>query len=383
MNDTLLDELQQTLKSSGPNQAIDRLCASLEDAKDYQSLFYALLMKKRKELGLSPIATGSNQDLPKEMHEPFEEAIRQSGRTVGQLYLRDGNIPAAFGYFQMIGEPEPIRAALEELTLPEGADCQPLIEIALHQQVHPRRGFDWLLERHGTCNAITTMSSDIPLAQDVRAYCVQKLIRTLHTELLARLKAEIVSKQGFEPTGKTIAELIEGRDWLFSDDYYHIDLSHLNAVTQMSINLEACPELQLARDLCAYGKKLSPKFLYPSDPPFDKQYHDYDVYLGILTGADVEGGVAYFRKKAEEADPHEVGTFPAQVLVNLLLRLKRPQEALAAARQFLAHVSNERLSCPNLVELCQQTGDYSVLAAVAREQGNPVNYLAALIGSQK
>ena len=32
-------------------------------------------------------------------------------------------------------------------------------------------------------------------------------------------------------------------------------------------------------------------------------------------------------------------------------------------------------------ELCQQTGDYAALAEVAREQGNPVNYLAALIAA--
>ena len=54
-----------------------------------------------------------------------------------------------------------------------------------------------------------------------------------------RLKAEVREKQGFEPTATTVAELVEGRDWLFADDYYHIDLSHLNAVIQMAGQLEA------------------------------------------------------------------------------------------------------------------------------------------------
>jgi hypothetical protein len=74
-----------------------------------------------------------------------------------------------------------------------------------------------------------------------------------------------------------------------------------------------------------------------------------------------------------------VGTYPAEVLVNLLLRLKRPQEALEISRRFLTKMGEGRLSCPSFVELCQQTGNYQALAEVAREQENPVNFLAGMI----
>lgn len=383
MNADLFDNLQKTLASAGPTAAIDQLIAELTQVKDYQGLFYSILMKRRHELGLSPVPTAPNHDLPSELVEPFEEAIRQAARTVGGMLLQDGNLPGAFAYFNMIGEIEPVRAALDEMKLTEDVDTQPLIDIAFYQGVNPKRGFDWILERHGICNSITSLGGDVPLAPDVRTYCMQRLIRALHTELLTRLKAEIAGKQGFEPSGQTIADLIRGRDWLFSDEYYHIDLSHLSSVVQMSIALAPCAELELARDLCAYGKMLSPRFAYRSDPPFDQSYQDYDMYLGILTGADIEGGVAHFRAKAEQADPYEVGTYPAEVLVNLLLRLDRPREALETARKFLGQVSDARLSCPNLVELCQRTGSYDVLAAVAREQNNPVNFLAGLLGPGK
>lgn len=93
--------------------------------------------------------------------------------------------------------------------------------------------------------------------------------------------------------------------------------------------------------------------------------------------------MAHFRAKAEQADPKEIGTYPAEVLVNLLLRLNRQQDALATARKFLSHVSDGRLSCPNLVELCQQTLSFGTLAEVARENNNPVNFLAGLIGTAK
>lgn len=271
MNATLFDDLQKTLKAAGPQAAIDQLCVQLKEAKDYHSLFYALLMKKRQELGLSPIPTGTNQDLPADVHASFEDAIRDAGRTAGQLFLQDGNIPGAFAYFRMIGEPEPVREALDKTQLDAEQDCQPIIEIAFHQGVHPRRGFDWILQRYGICNAITTLGGgEVPFGPDVRNYCIARLVQTLQGELLSRLRAEIATKQGFEPTGKTIAELIEGRDWLFADDFYHIDLSHLSSVVQMSIHLDSREELLLARDLCAYGKNLSSKFMQQTAPPLRK-----------------------------------------------------------------------------------------------------------------
>src|SRR4051812_13119345 len=107
-----LDDLQQTMAQKGAAAAIDRLCAELRDAKDYGNLFYALLMKKRHEMGVSPVATGSNQDLPPEVHQQFEEGIREAAITVGDLYLQDGNIAQAWGYFRMLGETGPVYQAL-------------------------------------------------------------------------------------------------------------------------------------------------------------------------------------------------------------------------------------------------------------------------------
>ena len=51
-------------------RSIDRVDA----AGDYGSLFYALLMKKRVELGVSPFPTGPSADLPPHTHEPYEDA---------------------------------------------------------------------------------------------------------------------------------------------------------------------------------------------------------------------------------------------------------------------------------------------------------------------
>src|SRR5262249_47630062 len=282
----------------------------------------------------------------------------------------------------------PVRAVLDSYQPGEEEDVQPLVQIAFYEGVHPRKGFDWILKRFGLCSSITTLSSQegSHSAAD-RNYCIQTLIRALSHELPERLTADIERRERKLPpeaeapadAGGVVRRLIAGRDWLFEDDFYHIDVSHLSSVVQMSINLAPCPELELARELCDYGKKLSPRFQNPGEPPFENQYEAFGVYLAILAGDKVDEGLAYFRKKVEENNPEEVGTFPAEVFVNLLLKVGRDKEALSVARKYLAGISDRRLTCPSLPDLCRQVGDFRTLAEVAREQNDPVHFLAGLL----
>jgi hypothetical protein len=150
----------------------------------------------------------------------------------------------------------------------------------------------------------------------------------------------------------------------------------------MSIFLTTGEELSMARELCEYGKRLSPRFLGAGEPPFENQYQDYAVYLAALAGDAVEEAIAHFQAKVDKADPENEGTRPAEVLVNLLLRLERPEEALAVARKHLASVNSRPLGCPSIVELCQRTKNYRALADVAREQGDLVHFVAGLVAEK-
>src|SRR5438105_15294214 len=100
-------------------------------------------------------------------------------------------------------------------------------------------------------------------------------------------------------------------------------------------------------------------------------------------GQEVGAGIAHFRAKAESADPQTIGSYPAEVLVNLLLRIGREAEALEVSRKLLAPLAEAPRSCPSFVELCQRTGNYKALAEVAREQGNAINFVAGLIAARK
>jgi hypothetical protein len=392
MDPALFDELQQILETQGADAAIARLCDRLTEQKDYHSLFYAILMDTRHRLGVNPLPTGSYHDLPKESLPSYEEAIRSAGRHVGNLYLKEGQLPQAYSYFRMLNEPEPVRNALEDFQPGAEEDIQPIVQIAFYEGVHPRKGFDWILSRYGLCSAITTLSSqDLQQAPEVRQYCIQRLVRALYAELRERLAAEIERHEDKRPVEAdapadapgAVRKMIVGRNYLFADDSYHIDVSHLSSVVQMSVSLQPCAELDIARELCEYGRHLTGRFTNAGDPPFEDLYKSHGAYLAILAGDDVERNLDFFREQAANADPQTVGTYPAEVLVNLLLRLQRPAEALAVARKYLVGVDNRQLTCPSVSELCQKVSDYRALADVAREQGDPVHFMAGLLAAGK
>src|SRR5262249_52772226 len=251
----LFDDLRRTLAERGGPAAVEQLCDALRARKDYAGLFYALLMKKRHELGVSPVPTEPAQALPASAHAAYEDGIREAARTVGRLFLQEGDIPRAWVYFRMIGEPGPVAEAIETVTLGEGEESQQVIEIAFHQGVHPRKGFDWLLERYGICSAITTASShDFSPNPQARTYCNRRLVQALHAELVERLKADIAQREGKTPAADSVPGLLAGRDALFADEFYHVDVSHLSSVVQMSLHLPDGAEIGLARELCAYGE---------------------------------------------------------------------------------------------------------------------------------
>jgi hypothetical protein len=284
----------------------------------------------------------------------------------------------------MIGETGPVTAALDTFTPGEEADVQPIIEIAFHHGLNPKRGFDLVLDRYGICSAITFLSGGFSAAHgpEVRDHCIGRLVRSLHEQLFERLKMAVEQQQGFAPTARTIPDLIEGRDWLFADDAYYIDISHLSSVVQMSVELTHESDLRLGRELCSYGKRLAPALKYAGHAPFEDTYEDVDAYLAVLLGESVEEGLAHFRKKIT-SDPEGPDTLSAAVLVKLLVRLSRQKEALEVAKEYLAQEDERSLPCPGPFELAVKLGDYESFAAAARKRHDPVHFLAGLIAGKK
>jgi hypothetical protein len=376
------DRLKRTFAEKGAVPAVEQLCNDLRELGDLNALFYALLMKKRVELGVSPFPTGSSAELPASTHEAYEQAIREAGRLVGNEFLKQHDLRKAWFYFNMLGETDPVRKYIDAFVPTDADDVQPIIEVGLYHGVHPGKGFDIVVSRYGICNAITTYSGqDFSRNPDAKQHCIRALVRSLYDQLLERLKTDLESRGGKVENNATVGAIVSAHPELFDDGAYHIDTSHLSSVAQFSLELEASPERKLARELCAYGEKLSDSFKFSSDPPFERTYADYKVLLDTLDGVNVEGGLKHFRDKIGPA-AEEGSTFPAEVYVNLMLKLGRKDEALAVAKKYLAG-ENRQLSCPGVYELCQQAGDYTGLAEAAKGRNDGVNFLAGLIAAKE
>lgn len=384
-----LDAIEGALRDRGPEAALERLAAALDDSGDYRALLDALLLRARYDLGLPLIASGSLAGIPEPVRSQYEERYVDAIRQVGSRYLAAGDIPTAWAYFRVIGENEPIAQAIRNYVhdrdgaAGDGDRLGSIIEVAFNHGVDPLRGFELILSHYGTCSAISAFDGLPGQDEPTRIACAERLIRHLHRELVANIRSDILGRgQLAPPPGATIAEIVATREWLFADDSYHIDISHLASVVRMAV-LATDPEvIALAADLTEYGRRLSPRLQFEGSPPFERVFEDHGVYLRALLGQDVDAAIAHFRAKLgpPAADPESAGSpVPAQILISLLVRLGRLDEAIEIAAAYLSGQQDSSLFCPNLAQLCQQAGKPGRLAELARDRADAVNYTAALL----
>jgi len=375
MADDPFDNLESTLRSGGPEAGFDLLIGKFREEKKYPLVFEARLMKSRHALGLPLIQNERLEDLPEAKRVVHERDFMAAAREVGGLFLADGDIPRAWPYFRAIGDSAPVAAAIEKLQPQENQD--PVIEIALHERVHPRKGFELILGNYGICRAITFLEQYPD--RKTREDCIRLLVRTLHHDVVENIKRTIAKAEGAAPETRNVPELVAGRDWLFGEYDYYVDTSHLVSVLRFSLDLTDCETLGLAVELAEYGKHLSTMFQFRGDPPFEDGYDGHALYLRALIGENVDDAIAHFKTKIATSNPDDVGTAPAQTLVTLLSRLERYPEAIAVSLEHLRETDPNQLICPSVFQLCQMSGDYDRLRSLARERGDLLHFAAAAL----
>lgn len=383
--------IDRALANDGPAAAIDALVARLDAGDDARALLDALLLKARHELGLPLVQVGSLVAIPEPARTQFEDRYVEAIRRVGGKMIAAGDLVGAWPYFRAIGEKEPIARAIEAFDPgerePGDERLGQIVDVAFNQGAHPRKGFELILGHYGACSAITAFEH-LPPDEPTRIPCAEALVRHLHEHLVVNLRDEVARRgQPLPPEGTTIADLIAGRDWLFGDDAYHLDTSHLAAVVRIAPMVTDPAALRLAVGLTDYGRRLSDRHRQGGDPPFEALYEDHAAYLrGLLDeGDDADRAVAHFRSKLPDpASPGEetyADPNPAQVLVRLLVRLGRLDEAIDVAADHLAGYPDSMLACPGVAQLCQMAGRPDRLSRIARENGDLVQYAAAILQS--
>lgn len=369
--DVLFEELDTALRGGDAGAAFDRVAAVCLEEQNYALLFETRLMRRRWELGLPLIQTGDA--FPAEKQGAYEQAMIAAAGEVGRLFLEAGQIDRAWPYFRAIGDPGPVRAAIESLEPQQGTELDAVIEIAFQQGVHPVKGLELILKQYGMCRAITLFGMYGVAAG--RSECMRLITTALYEELANNLRQTVEANEGLQPAGSGVAALIEGREWLFGEYDYYVDTSHLSSVVQYATETEDRETLTRIVEMCAYGRCLSDNLLIRGNPPFDNIYEDYGTWAQALLGRDAEAAIGHFRRKVEEAEAGE--TAAAQTLVQLLVKLGRPGEALEVAVAHLGQVPPAHLSCPAPMQLAHLAGEHGRLRELARERQDALTYIAA------
>lgn len=380
------DAIATMLASHGPQAAVEQLIATAREAGQPRPLLDALILKARLDLGLAPAGLVT-EEIPPALKTSYEDRYVDALRTVGEMLLAKGDIAAAWPYFRVIGEKETIRNAIEQFD-PSQADEHGLgaiIDIAFQQQVHPIKGFSWILDRYGICSAISSFEA-MPADEAVRAEGAALLTHSLYDQLQFSLASEIERRDGARPAqDKPVESLLDGRSWIYDDDAYAIDISHLASVVRLSPLLKKDNSIELARQLAIYGTGLSDRFRYDGLPPFEDVYADHLIYLNALLGRDAEKAVEHFQAKLhtpeqdEDQPPDPLETLPAQTLVRLLARLGHKEEAIAIAAEHLMQIPEAYLMCPSVSALCREAKRPDLLARAAAKHQDWALFLGAKI----
>ncbi len=385
MSDSEFAKIDETYRSQGPAAAVDELVRSLEAGRDWDRLFDALLFKKKLEMGLPVTRPASFDQVPENRQSEFEESYIEAARRVGRAFLAENNIPQAWMYLRTVREPQAVAEALErvdvESSLPENVDD--LISVALYERAHPVKGLELMLKSRGTCNTISAFDQAITqISPDERLRGAELLVNHLYGELVQSVSRDLerrgaeLGSEALQPA--TLQEAITGRDWLFDDGNYHVDVSHLGAVVRFARFLTPeSPQLAKAIELCEYGRRLSEQFQYPADPPFDDYYQAHLHFFRVLEGSDRQKSLDYFRERlglATETDRRLI----AYVLVDLLVRVGALEEAALVAAKHLRDLDES--SGFSFAQLCEEAGRLDLFRDAAREKGDLIGFTSALVG---
>jgi len=376
---TMWDELDTKIGGEA-GAALEALMAYLKQEGDPHHLFDARLMKWKFDNGLPVMQPTSVADVPREKRSEFEQVYIEAARETGKQLLERKQLTDAWMYFRAIDEPETMAEALESYQAPDdiNEEFEEILQLALYQRIHPAKGVSLMLSTHGMCNTVTAVDQlYLEMKADDRSKCAEIMVKQLYDDLAHNVRYEVEQRSPMLPPDQSLTDLIAGRQWLFENENYHIDVSHLNAVVRFARSLEENQQesIEKAIQLCDYGARLAPHLQYPGEPPFDDYYVAHKHYFQIVGDKNRDESLEFFRERMHQAEEPSDRELIAYVLVDLLMRLKRHDEAVDVAEKYLGEVHEQ--SGFSFVALCEDTKDMDALQRHAKKVNNPVLYVAA------
>lgn len=366
---------------------LEQLARTLIESKRWHELFEARLLAARHRLGLPAIDPPPLDEVPEPTRTKLERAYTDACREVGEYLASSGHFREAWHYLRAAGQRATLQSHLATVTPNRGGGDDPddrgnleeLIEVALYDGVDPPRGYGWVIEHFGTCNAISTLegiASQLPPTELIR--CVSVLVGHLLDEVRTGVVNHIRQQKtdGPEPTG-SLRDLLAAHHWLTEGGGVHVDASHLAAAVRFARVLTDPEDVDRALQLAEYGTGLHPDLQYPGDPPFTETYPAHRLFFAATLGREVEEAITYFRERALQSDTAHDGTGPVETLLVLLDRAGRPGEALGAYAELVPAGTLLSPYAPRLVDLAMRSGEWEQYEQLLRERDDPVGLAVA------
>ncbi len=369
------DEFQTATQNESAAEILRRLATTLEQSQQYGAWFEALKLQARYDLGLEPWSVGATESLSAEVQRQLEDRLVEACRVVGERMMAAGRIAEGWMYLRPVGDVARAVELLRGLELTD-ENVDQIIEVALGHGAAPAWGFELLLGRMGTCNAITAFDTQMANATlPERQQAAALLVRHLYADLWKNVRQHGL-KHWLATSTENESELaewdlvrwVERVPELTANQNYHTDPSHLSSVVRIGRIVDDGAIQQLAWQLCRYGRHLDELFQPQGYAVFSPYYETHQQYFEILLSPDQSPmGLDFFRQRRAEltsaAEQPTALTWEGQieatdVLVELLMR--RAQYA-AAVEVLLDQLSvcgeHQRGRWTALLFRCCQLGD--------------------------
>ncbi|MFL2869651.1 MAG: hypothetical protein ACJZ8O_02790 [Pirellulaceae bacterium] len=376
---TSFEQLDQCYAEGGVEAVLDTLINSLREQKKFHELFEALKMKARNALGLPLLYSDSGDSLDSDVRNQLEDALIAACKEVGLALLEDGKAGEGWMYMRVVGDRSAAKQILESIEISD-ENIDEMVDVLLNEGVDVGRGFSTVLNHYGTCNSITTYESLMyQKSREEQQVCAKLLLDHLHNDLVATVKADIGQQSGSEVTGDTLEGLVNDREWLFGEHSYHVDTTHLASTVRFSRVLEDEASLRKALDLTFYGRNLNEQFQYAGEEPFADIYVHHALYFQAILGENQDDAMAHFEDRARTVVKEQEGTAAVETYIDLLARLGRTEDAVAATMELLPPGSHNMGMAPSLHELCESSGDFTPIKEVAKTQMDVLGYVSGLL----
>lgn len=355
---------------------LDELADQLRVARQYHELFEVLKLRLRHQLELPLLYDDSGDELGEATRDGLERGLLDACREVGTSFFLDGKPSDGWMYLRAIGNRKESAELLRQVEVTE-TGMDELIQVAVYEGVDTEYGFGLMLEHYGICNAITTYETVMPERSGSEQHAVAALLlNELYKDLMSNVASDREQRDGSAPEYQSLWELIDGHDELFEENAYHIDTSHLAAVTRFARTLDDPASLTKGWELSQYGQRLAEMYQQSDSPPFEDYYQSHGHIFAALIAkeaTEVQAALDFFRTKAEQVDESSSMNNSREVYIDLLVRTDRGSDAIRETIRLYPDVIPRGL-LSLLLEEVVRTGTYDELLDFAEQREDLLTY---------